>query len=366
MAILMAMKKVEKNIYKIGQHSFQVKMMVSGMKVSKVMDTLNDARNFRDGHKLSAALDVHETAVISSRLKKRESKNYAFGEAIEDYRKKKTAKKKGYESEGNRLDRLYRLSIAQKPIYMIGRDDLLGLFKEIQSGLGQKIKGVKPRKCSEATVKRYYNLVRHIFSIAKDEWQKIDRNPFDLLAASERPKDGKRRDRRIKKKDGSNEEALMIGQLEGQSQVLFIMAIESSMRKGEEFSIEWQNMKFNRDGTGSVFLPDSKTDEARTIPLSKRIVTELKVIKKKLPRDVQGKVFTIGKYAYRYQFNKARKAIGSIDLRAHDLRHEGISRYFEKGLNVIEVASISGHKNIQTLKGYAHLTAANLAKKISS
>lgn len=360
------MKKIEKNIYQLGPYSFQVKMMVSGMKLSKVMDTLDDARNYRDGHKLSAALDVHETAVIESRLKKRESKNYTFGDAIKDYRKKKSEKKKGFESEGNRLDRLERLAIAKKPLYMIGRDDLLGLFKEIQSGLGQQIKGVKPRKCSEATVKRYYNLVRHIFSIAKDEWKKIDRNPFDLLAASERPKDGKRRYRRIKDKDDSNEEALMIGQLQGQSQLLFIMAIESSMRKGEEFFIEWQNMKFNRNGTGSVFLPDSKTDEVRTIPLSKRIVSALKKYKKTLPRDVKGKVFTIGKYAYRYQFNKARKAIGSPDLRAHDLRHEGISRYFEKGLNVIEVASISGHKNIQTLKGYAHLTAANLANKIST
>lgn len=356
-----AMKKIEKNIYKIGPNSFQVKMMVSGMKISKVMDTLDDARNLRDGHKLSAALDVHETAVISSRLKKRESKNCIFGEAIEDYRKKQTKKKKGSESEGNRLDLLSRLSLAKKPLYMIGRTDILDLFGEIRTGAGQQIKGVKQRKCSESTVKRYYNLVRHIFTITVDD-KKIDKNPCDLLAASERPKDGKSRDRRIKKKNGSDEETLMLAQLQGEAKVLFIMAIESSMRKGEEFSIEWPNMKFNRDGTGSVYLPDSKTDEARTVPFSKRLVRAIK----ELPKRKQGKVFTIGKYAYRYQFNKARKAIASPDLRAHDLRHESISRHFEKGLNVIEVASISGHKNLQTLKKYTHLSAANLAKKISS
>lgn len=109
-------------------------------------------------------------------------------------------------------------------------------------------------------------------------------------------------------------------------------------------------------------LPDSKTDEARTEPLSKRLVRAIK----ELPKRKQGQVFTIGKYAYRYQFNKARKAIASPYLRAHDLRHESINRYFEKGVNVFEVASISGHKNLQTLKKYTHLSAANLAKKISS
>lgn len=355
------MKRVEKNIYKIGPHSFQVKLMVSGMSVTKVLDTVEDARNFRDSHKLSAALDLHETAIIESRIKKKASKAYTFADAIEDYRKDKTFKKKGRASEENRLDRLARLSIAKKPLYMIGRDDLRTLLREIENGTGQQIKGVKQRKCSEATVKRYYNLVRHIFTIAVDEWRKIDKNPFDLLAASERPKDGKPRDRRIKAQGGKSEEELMISKLHGEAKVLFILAIESSMRKGEEFSIEWQNMKFLRDGTGSVYLPDSKTDEGRTVPLSRRAVSALK----ELPRRIHGKVFTIGKYAYRYQFNKARKEIGSPDLRAHDLRHEGISRYFEKGLNVIEAASISGHKNLQTLKKYTHLAAANLAKKIS-
>ena len=41
----------------------------------------------------------------------------------------------------------------------------------------------------------------------------------------------------------------------------------------------------------------------------------------------------------------------------HDLRHEAISRMFEKGLNVPEVASISGHKTVSQLFRYVQVNA---------
>ena len=41
----------------------------------------------------------------------------------------------------------------------------------------------------------------------------------------------------------------------------------------------------------------------------------------------------------------------------HDLRHEVISRMFEKGLNVPEVASISGHKTASQLFRYVQVNA---------
>ncbi|WP_368681543.1 tyrosine-type recombinase/integrase [Rhizobium tibeticum] len=45
-------------------------------------------------------------------------------------------------------------------------------------------------------------------------------------------------------------------------------------------------------------------------------------------------------------------------LRFHDLRPEGVSRLFERGLNVIEVSTISGHNELRMLRRYAHLRAA--------
>src|SRR4029079_3573115 len=41
-------------------------------------------------------------------------------------------------------------------------------------------------------------------------------------------------------------------------------------------------------------------------------------------------------------------------LTLHDLRHEAIRRFFEMGLTMPEVASISGHRDIRMLMRYAH------------
>ena len=52
------------------------------------------------------------------------------------------------------------------------------------------------------------------------------------------------------------------------------------------------------------------------------------------------------------------------DLHFHDLRHEATTRLFERGLNIIEVSSITGHKDLQMLRRYTHLRAEDLAKKL--
>ncbi|NVK20703.1 MAG: tyrosine-type recombinase/integrase [Methylocystaceae bacterium] len=48
------------------------------------------------------------------------------------------------------------------------------------------------------------------------------------------------------------------------------------------------------------------------------------------------------------------------DLRFHDLRHEGISRLFEKGSSVPEVALVSGHRDFRMLARYTHIKAENI------
>ena len=48
----------------------------------------------------------------------------------------------------------------------------------------------------------------------------------------------------------------------------------------------------------------------------------------------------------------------------HDLLHEATSRLFEKGLNIMEVASITGHQDLKMLKRYTHLRAEDLVKRL--
>jgi hypothetical protein len=52
-------------------------------------------------------------------------------------------------------------------------------------------------------------------------------------------------------------------------------------------------------------------------------------------------------------------------LRFHDLRHEAISRFFERGLSVPEVALISGHKTASMLFRYTHLKPEEVSKRLA-
>ena len=53
------------------------------------------------------------------------------------------------------------------------------------------------------------------------------------------------------------------------------------------------------------------------------------------------------------------------NLRFHDLRHEAVTRLFEKGLNPIEVGMVSGHKTLSMLLRYTHLRPEELVAKLA-
>ena len=52
------------------------------------------------------------------------------------------------------------------------------------------------------------------------------------------------------------------------------------------------------------------------------------------------------------------------DLHFHDLRHEAISRFFERGLSIPEVALISGHRILGCCSG-TRTQDADIAEKLA-
>lgn len=52
------------------------------------------------------------------------------------------------------------------------------------------------------------------------------------------------------------------------------------------------------------------------------------------------------------------------DLHFHDLRHEATSRLPAKLPNLIELASVTDHRDLRSLKRYDHPKATDLAKKL--
>ncbi|WP_164940707.1 site-specific integrase [Bradyrhizobium zhanjiangense] len=113
-----------------------------------------------------------------------------------------------------------------------------------------------------------------------------------------------------------------------------------------------------RFDTAVLHVPFTKTDKARTIPLTDRAEAILTERRADCSTDAEY-AFPVSANAFRLAWERCKRraersgSIGIQELRFHDLRHEAISRFFEMGLNPAEVASISGHRDLRMLLRYS-------------
>lgn len=73
-----------------------------------------------------------------------------------------------------------------------------------------------------------------------------------------------------------------------------------------------------------------------------------------MPR-VSDFVFPYNARSISASFTRACHFLEIEDLHFHDLRHDGVSRLFEMGWDIPKVASVSGHRDWNSLRRYTHL-----------
>ncbi|WP_321891981.1 site-specific integrase [Paraburkholderia tropica] len=205
-----------------------------------------------------------------------------------------------------------------------------------------------------STVGRELDAISAAYRVAIDEWDMgITSNP---VHGFRRPKLPLPRDVRLVAGD---DERLIAAALEFNREIApaIVLAIETAMRQGEIAKLRWEHIDLE---ARTVFLPMTKNGTTRKVPLSSRAAEALTWC----PPPHKGRVFKLTQSAMKYAFSRVREQCGLGNLHFHDLRHEAASRLFEKGLNVIEVATITGHKNLKHLQRYTHLRAEDLAKKL--
>ena len=123
--------------------------------------------------------------------------------------------------------------------------------------------------------------------------------------------------------------------------------------------LTWDNISLERQ---LAYLPLTKNGTSREVPLS---IKAVQVLNNQRSRQDTPTPFPVNTNAFRLAWERLRKRADLCDLRFHDLRHEAISRFFEMGLSIPEVAVISGHKDARMLFRYTHLRAEDLVKKIN-
>lgn len=270
---------------------------------------------------------------------------------LERYRDEIVSKKRGREVETLIVNAMLRQPWCKRSLAHIDG----ATFAEYRD---TRLRTVQP-----CTVKRELGILQHAFDIAAREWSiPLRANPLKPIA---KPAVSNRRDRRLQK--GELDSLLKAA---GKTRNPFILpvvrfALETAMRRGEILALRVRDVDIERC---AATIRISKNGHSRTIPLSSLAVAIVETTIATMSEDAKAgnkRIFPITAIALRLAWVRLTKRAKIDDLHFHDLRHEAISRFFEKGLTVPEVASISGHRDIRMLLRYAHADKGKLAEKLN-
>ena len=137
------------------------------------------------------------------------------------------------------------------------------------------------------------------------------------------------------------------------------LALHTGMRRGELLAARWSDLDMEQR---TLRLTMTKNGHPRTIPLAPEAMATIEALRS-LSRGER--ILPISANALRLAWERLKRRAGIKDLRFHDLRHEAISRLFEKGLNVPEVAVMSGHRDPRMLFRYTHPRPEDIALKLA-
>ena len=272
-----------------------------------------------------------------------EPSRVTLGDLLKRYSQEITPAKRGAETEQRRLQRLIRDSLSLLTVDQLNSPVIAG-FRDhrLQDGT---------RACQYDLV-----LIRHCLNIAINEWGlMLASNPVDRVKM---PPSSPARQRRLEVGEFEKLKAVSGGTRNPHIWPIIVFAIETGMRRSEILGLTWDNIDLERR---IAFLPITKNGSSREVPLSARAFEVLRQQQsKKIVRP-----FPVKANAFRLAWDRLRARAGLVDFKFHDLRHEALSRFFEMGLSIPEVALISGHRDVKMLMRYTHLRAEDLVKKIS-
>jgi integrase len=273
----------------------------------------------------------------------RDAQRLTLADLLKRYREEITPRKKSARQERCRIDRLLRHPIASTPL------------SKLTPALFARLREERLTQVGSQAVRHDLNLLGHVIKTAKQEWDgPIADNPLLHIT---KPAGSKARERRVSKADLE----LMAAVHKGSDRVgplpLIEFAIETAMRKSEVLSLTWEHIDLEKR---LLHIPITKNGHARTIPLSPKAV---EILRSAIQRS-SDRPFPVSVAWLRFAWDRLLREAGLSDLHFHDLRHEAISRLFERGLSVPEVALISGHRDVRQLFRYTHLKAEDLVTKL--
>lgn len=199
-----------------------------------------------------------------------------------------------------------------------------------------------------STYQRLMSSIKHMWHVAQTEWE----YPLeDIFSKLQKVKRGNPRNRRLS--DREYQLILFGNHTDSEFRKIIEFAIQTGLRLSEITRVNKEHIREN-----TLLIPKRKNGDTDVeIPLSNKAINLLQNME--LPIRLKSRGIQI-------KWQRLMKKYEIKDLHFHDLRHEALSRYLEKGVSIQDVQVLSGHKDIRVLmRVYANLRAKNISEKLN-
>lgn len=236
------------------------------------------------------------------------------------------------------------------------------LIVEYRDQLAQGITARRAKR-TPSTVNRYLAALSHLFTIAINEWGWIEDSPLRKVSKNKEPRG------RVRFLSEEERTKLLQAAKESSSDCLYlvvVLCLSTGARKMEILSLKWKDVDLER---GIITLHETKNGERRILPITGHALELLKEHSKirRFNTDLLFPSNTNPKKPIdvRTPFENALKKAGVNDFRFHDLRHSAASYLAMNGATLAEIAEVLGHKTLQMVRRYAHLSEAHTTKVVA-
>ena len=277
------------------------------------------------------------------------------------------------------VDRYVREVLPQKPKNAANTDHQLGWWKsklgaytldEITAArivqcrndlLGTRTR--RNRLMATATVVRYMAALSHALTVAVKDWEWMDDSPMRKVS---KPREPRGRERFLSDDERT---ALLDACRDSTSVSLYavvVLALSTGMRSGEIMGLRWPHVDLQRF---QIRLHETKNGSSRAVPLAGHALAQVQDLAR--VRRIDTDLLFPGSDSttpvdLRKPWKTAVRRANLLDFRFHDLRHSAASYMAMNGATHIDIAAILGHKTLQMVKRYSHLSTSHTSGVVSS
>lgn len=353
------MASIQKRTLKNGDISYRVQVRMKGHPIERAtFKRLTDAKRWAQS--IEAAMRERR------HFKGSEAKKHTLADLIERYLEKLRREKKQRIIDAEPMLNWWRKELGYCVLADLSRalisEKLDKLSKRTVMRIDKETRKKIAVPISGGRVNRYTFALSHACTIAVNEWEWLEDNPCLKIKKQPEAKG------RVRFLDDREREILLKACKKAPYPHLYnivVLALSTGARKGEILNLRWPDIDFER---GQIILHETKNKERRVLPLT-GLAYDLLKSHKKIRRIDTDLLFPSQKgdkpYEIKRSWEGALKESGIENFRFHDLRHCAASYLAMNGATLAEIAEVLGHKTLQMVKRYAHLSEAHTSAVVA-